>query len=132
MTNLKLNSNQQVIFDLLKTAQQPLSAYTILEQARPFGFHAPTQVYRVLNKLIGYGLIIKLNTVNMYFAHETPHAHQQHYHLLTVCTDCTAVQDTCLSDLNQGIQQSLHQQHFVSESPFLELLGQCEQCIHNH
>lgn len=63
---MKLTIAQQNILDILKTENKAMSAYELLEKAKPYGFQAPIQIYRILKKLSEQCLIVKLNTLNMY------------------------------------------------------------------
>lgn len=130
MTKTQLSSAQQTILQILQTENKAMSAYTLLDMAKPFGFHAPMQIYRILNRLMDYGLVVKLDTLNMYLAHECQHQHA--YQLLTICTECQKVQCVDLPQLGQVIEQSIHPQHFNSKHQHLELLGQCALCCSQH
>ena len=66
MTEPKLTKNQSLVLEVLESHRNPLSAYSILEQLADAGLRAPPQVYRALEKLIGYGLIHKLESINSY------------------------------------------------------------------
>ena len=45
---MKLTIAQQNILDILKTENKAMSAYELLEKAKPYGFQAPIQIYRIL------------------------------------------------------------------------------------
>ena len=127
MTNIRLSSAQQTILKILQTENKAMSAYALLDQAKPFGFHAPMQIYRILKKLMDYGLIVKIDALNMYLAHECHHR-QPTYQLLTICTECQKVQWVDLPQLGPVIEQSIQPQHFNAKQQHLELLGQCALC----
>ncbi len=128
MKTIKLKSAQQQILDILIKENKALSAYALLEKAKPFGFHAPMQVYRTLKKLADYGLILKLDCLNMYFAYESKHQYQ----LVTICTECQKTQVVDIPQLCHIIEQSIHPQNFSSKYQHLELLGQCALCRSEH
>src|SRR5690606_32552787 len=60
--------NQSLVFAVLQKADQPLSAYTILDKLRGEGFRAPLQVYRALEKLLEFGLVHRLESINSFVA----------------------------------------------------------------
>ena len=47
-----LSKNQQVVFDIILKAKEPLKAYSILYNVQKKGINAPQQIYRALDKLI--------------------------------------------------------------------------------
>ena len=73
MTTQQLTKNQGLVFDVLSHSQGPLSAYTILDKLRDHGFRAPLQVYRALEKLLEFGLVHRLESINAFVACAHPH-----------------------------------------------------------
>ena len=63
-----LTKNQSLVFETLQRADQPISAYTILDRLRDHGFRAPLQVYRALDKLVEAGLVHRLESLNAFVA----------------------------------------------------------------
>ena len=49
---VELTKNQLKVLEKLEAATGPLSAYTLLDQLREFGFRAPLQVYRAIDTRI--------------------------------------------------------------------------------
>ena len=49
---MRLTKNQKIVLDVLYKSNEPLKAYTILDQTKKEGLKAPTQVYRALDRLI--------------------------------------------------------------------------------
>lgn len=130
MTQIQLNTAQQTILHIMQIEKKAMSAYALLERVKPLGIQAPTQIYRILNKLMQHSLVVKIDTLNMYLAHEC--RNQQSYQLLTICTECQRVECIELPQLGQLIRKSLHQKHFSSNYQHLELLGQCASCLSRH
>ncbi|WP_130803767.1 Fur family transcriptional regulator [Acinetobacter ihumii] len=126
MNKLKLSLAQQQILDILKMQNKALSAYFILDQAKPLGLNAPIQIYRILKKLTDYGLILKLNSLNLYVAHELKPG--QNYPLITICTQCQSVDVIDTPQLGSIMQQALSRKQFNASSHYVELLGQCASC----
>ena len=130
MNTIKLSLAQQQILDILKMQNKALSAYVILDQAKPLGLNAPIQIYRILKKLTDYGLILKLHSLNMYFAYEFKH--RQNYPLIAICTECQNVDVIETPNLGSIIHQSITSSQFHSQSHYVELLGQCVSCQNKH
>ena len=63
-----LSKNQQIIFDFIEKAKEPLKAYSILFNVQKKGIKAPLQVYRALDKLVEIGKIHKVESRNAFIA----------------------------------------------------------------
>ena len=94
---MKLTIAQQNILAILKAENKAMSAYELLEKAKPYGFQAPIQIYRILKKLTDQCLIVKLNTLNMYVLNQAELTAS--YQLFTVCTECQKVQTLAIPQL---------------------------------
>ena len=130
MNELKLSVVQQRVLTILQNEQKAMSAYALLEKAKSFGLQSPVQIYRILKKLSGYGLILKLVTLNKYLAYEL--RKKQSYLLVTICTECQAVQIVDSPQFAHAIEQSIFPQNFNSKHHYLELAGQCALCFSKH
>ena len=64
----ELNNKQSLVMNLLSKSKGPLSAYQILYDLNDHGFRGPTQVYRVLDKLLELGLVHRLESMNAFVA----------------------------------------------------------------
>ena len=126
----QLTLPQQQVLEILKLEDRAMTAYALLEKVKHLGFHAPTQVYRVLKKLMDYGVILRLDSLNMYVACELTAKSQ--YQLVTICTVCQKAKVVETPQLAQFIQQSIYYQNFNSKQHHLELLGQCDVCCSKH
>ncbi|SPL72128.1 Fur family transcriptional regulator [Acinetobacter stercoris] len=124
-TEKKLSKAQQHILDILKNENRPLSAYELLSLAKIYGIRAPMQIYRGLNQLMQYGLILKLTSLNMYLAHQF----KDEYLLFSICSDCKKVQYTALKQLPQAFHQFIVTNQFNPTSYHLEILGRCAGCV---
>ena len=127
MSELKLSAIQQRVLTILQNEQKAISAYALLEKVKPYGLQSPVQIYRILKKLSGYGLILRLATLNKYLAYELKN--KQNYLLITICTECQTVQIIDSPQFTQVIEQSLVHQDFSPKHHCLELLGQCALCF---
>ena len=64
----ELNKKQSLVMNLLSQAKGPLSAYQILHDLNDHGFRGPTQVYRVLDKLLELGMVNLIENMNGFIA----------------------------------------------------------------
>lgn len=124
----ELTRNQTLVFDVLSKAEGPLSAYTILDQLRGDGFRAPLQVYRALEKLLDYGMIHRLESLNAFVACAHPQCHNHDLIAFAICDQCgqvTEFSDTAIENLVSawGLQNG-----FETNKTTLELRGLCKKC----
>jgi Fur family zinc uptake transcriptional regulator len=133
MNELKLTKNQSLVLQVLESHQNPLSAYSILEQLADAGFRAPPQVYRALEKLIDYGLIHKLESINSYVACQHRHCGSHQVTSFAICDTCERV----LEIINQEFETTLHglaeRSGLNPTHSTVEIHGVCENCSNaNH
>ena len=60
--------NESVVCDFLEDADEPASAYEILDALRDKGLRAPLQVDRALSKLIDSGSVHRIESLNAFVA----------------------------------------------------------------
>ncbi|MCB1470463.1 MAG: transcriptional repressor, partial [Rhizobiaceae bacterium] len=89
----ELTKNQALVFGVLSKAEGPLSAYSMLDQLREHGFRAPLQVYRALEKLVEFGLVHRLESINSFVACTHPHDHSHGLIAFAICEACGAVDE---------------------------------------
>jgi Fur family zinc uptake transcriptional regulator len=133
MNELKLTKNQSLVLEVLESHQNPLSAYSILEQLADAGLRAPPQVYRALEKLIDYGLIHKLESINSYVACQHRHCGSHQVTSFAICDTCERV----LEIINQEFETTLHglaeRSGLNPTHSTVEIHGMCENCSNaNH
>jgi Fur family zinc uptake transcriptional regulator len=133
MNELKLTKNQSLVLEVLESHQNPLSAYSILEQLADAGLRAPPQVYRALEKLIDYGLIHKLESINSYVACQHRHCGSHQVTSFAICDICERV----LEIINQEFETTLHglaeRSGLNPTHSTVEIHGVCENCSNaNH
>ena len=96
-----LTKNQQMVLTILNKADMPLSAYSILDGLREFGFKAPLQVYRALDRLIELGKVHRIESMNAFIACEHSLCQVSDMTAFTICEKCekvSEVKDKELSD----------------------------------
>jgi Fur family zinc uptake transcriptional regulator len=133
MNELKLTKNQSLVLEVLESHQNPLSAYSILEQLADAGLRAPPQVYRALEKLIDCGLIHKLESINSYVACQHRHCGSHQVTSFAICDTCERV----LEIINQEFETTLHglaeRSGLNPTHSTVEIHGVCENCSNaNH
>jgi hypothetical protein len=53
-----------LLLDILRGSPTPLTAYALLEQCRGNGPKTPMQIYRILDRLIAFKLVHKIEKIN--------------------------------------------------------------------
>ncbi|MBA8881132.1 Fur family transcriptional regulator [Phyllobacterium myrsinacearum] len=126
----ELTKNQTLVFNTLSRADGPLSAYTILDQLRGDGFRAPLQVYRALEKLLDYGMVHRLESINAFVACAHPHNHS-HSHGMTafaICEKCGQVSEFSDDVITQRVRQWTTDNGFKQTKTTIEIRGVCAAC----
>ncbi len=123
-----LTRNQTLVFDVLSRAEGPLSAYTILDQLRGEGFRAPLQVYRALDKLMDYGLIHRLESLNAFVACAQPQCHGHGLTAFAICEKCGQVTEFTDAAIENPVGAWSLQNGFKPRKTTLELRGLCKSC----
>lgn len=133
MTTPNLTKNQALVLDVLSRSEQPMSAYTILDKLRDSGFRAPLQVYRALEKLLDFGLVHRLESLNSFVA--CSHTHEaccQHHHgtvAFAICEKCGQVSEFHDHAIDERLIGWAQQKGFKAEKTTIELRGLCSACI---
>ena len=89
----ELTKHQSLVLNALAREEAPASAYTLLDQLRGEGLRAPQQIYRALDKLIEYGLVHRVESLNSYVACAHPHDHQHGLVVFAICDQCGHVNE---------------------------------------
>ena len=123
-----LTKNQSLVMAALLGANEPLSAYTILDQLRSKGLRAPLQVYRALDKLVEFGMVHRLESMNAFVACRHPDGESETMVAFTICESCGEVTEIA----NDGFDSELHKlaggAGFTVKKSTVELFGQCGAC----
>lgn len=127
-TSPDLTRNQSLVFDVLTKAEGPLSAYTILDLLREAGFRAPLQVYRALDKLLEYGLIHRLESLNAFVACAHPQCQRDGLIAFAICDKCNQVTEFSDTAIEHLVGAWSVQNGFKPRKTTMELHGVCELC----
>ena len=125
----KLTKNQALVFHALEGADTPLGAYDILDNLRVDGLRSPLQIYRALDKLIGMGLVHRLESLNAFVL--CSHCGEEVSHesaAFTICTKCGKVAEVNDPSLARRLMQMASDAGFALEKSTIELRGLCAAC----
>ena len=130
LSNDDLTKNQSLVMNALSNAQGPLSAYTILDELRDHGFRAPLQVYRALDKLVEFGMVHRLESLNAFVAcqHPSCEGDSKKTVLFAICEKCGSVQELVSNSLIESVQGLADDINFSLKESVIELRGLCENC----
>lgn len=124
----RLTKNQTLVMDALAEAKGPLSAYTILDQLRDNGFRAPLQVYRALDKLVEFGLVHRLESLNAFVACRHPGCEGHETIAFTICESCGQVTEISDDSLARQLKVIASKTRFAPTKSIIELRGICGLC----
>ena len=126
----ELNKKQSLVMNLLSQAKGPLSAYQLLHDLNDHGFRGPTQVYRVLDKLLELGMVHRLESMNAFVACQQEKCHEKNkeINLFTICKICGSVQELLSNGLKNLVKSLSKDNNFLLKSSVLELNGVCSKC----
>ncbi len=124
----ELTKNQSLVFGSLSDAGGPLTAYAILDLLRDNGFRAPLQVYRALDKLVEYGMVHRLESLNAFVAcsHDGCNAHGTA--AFAICEKCGDVSEFKPDDAIRLLTSWTAKQGFSLSRTTIELRGTCRSC----
>ncbi|RVH46934.1 transcriptional repressor [Sinorhizobium meliloti] len=128
MVTPQLTKNQSLVMGALAHSDGPMSAYTILDKLRDNGFRAPLQVYRALDKLLEYGLVHRLESLNAFVACSCPHEHDHGVTAFTICEGCGQVTEFHDEVIEDRLSTLVRAQEFKTEKTTIEIRGHCKSC----
>lgn len=124
----ELTRNQALVLAELAKAEGPLSAYTILDQLREEGFRAPLQVYRALDKLVAFGLVHRLESLNAFVACSQSGCESHSTVAFAICEVCGQVQEIADAALDDRLTALAGKNGFTLARSVVELRGKCSRC----
>lgn len=123
-----LTKNQTLVYGTLTAATGPLTAYTILDQLREKGFRAPLQVYRALDKLVEFGMVHRLESLNAFVACRQPDCETHEAIVFTICDACGQVAEVSDDKLGSDLRELADTNEFFLQKSTVELRGLCNVC----
>jgi Fur family zinc uptake transcriptional regulator len=121
-----LNDTQRRVHRILAAAQNPLSAYEVLDRMRAKGAVTPPTVYRSLDKLIEKGLAHRLESLNAYVTCKHPHHHDMA--AFAICEECGTVKEFSDSQISDRLTLWSDTHAFCPKKVTVEVRGLCEAC----
>lgn len=123
-----LTKNQTLVYGALSRAAGPLSAYSILDDLRGQGLRAPLQVYRALDKLVEFGLVHRLESLNAFVACSQPNCEEHVETAFAICERCGVVTEFADAKVSRNLRDWAAAENFRLEKTTLELRGLCRAC----
>jgi len=126
----ELTKNQSLVMKALSAANGPMSAYAILDELRDEGFRAPPQVYRALDKLVEFGLVHRLESLNAFVACQLSSCDgdKKETVLFAICEQCGRVEELVSNRLENAVQALAAEIDFSLNRSVVELRGLCAAC----
>jgi Fur family zinc uptake transcriptional regulator len=123
-----LTWNQSLVMGALTRSREPLSAYTILDQLRDNGFRAPLQVYRALEKLVEFGLVHRLESLNAFVACSHPGCDGDDTIAFMIREKCGQVNEIADKAMTKRLRKLVAEARFTLQKATIELRGICHAC----
>ena len=123
-----LSKNQQIIFDFIERAKEPLKAYSILFNVQKKGIKAPLQVYRALDKLVEIGKIHKVESRNAFIACKSSSCEISKATAFSICTKCENVSEINNPKLSKYLTNFEDDTGMQYNKYNLEFFGLCKKC----
>ena len=123
-----LSKNQQIIFDFIEKAKEPLKAYSILFNVQKKGIKAPLQVYRALDKLVEIGKIHKVESRNAFIACKSSSCEISKATAFSICTKCENVSEINNPKLSKYLTNFEDDTGMQYSKYNLEFFGLCKKC----
>ena len=123
-----LSKNQQIIFDFIEKAKEPLKAYSILFNVQKKGIKAPLQVYRALDKLVEIGKIHKIESRNAFIACKNSNCEVSNATIFSICNKCENVSEINNPKLSKYLTNFEDDTGMQYNKYNLEFFGFCKKC----
>jgi Fur family zinc uptake transcriptional regulator len=123
-----LSKNQQLVFDIIVKAKEPLKAYSILYNVQKKGIKAPQQIYRALDKLIEIGKIHKIESRNAFVACKNINCELSKATAFSICENCEQVEEIKDIKLSKYLTNYNDKTGMKYKKYNLEFYGICRKC----
>jgi Fur family transcriptional regulator, zinc uptake regulator len=118
--------NDALVFDIIRAANGPLSAYDILDRLKPSRPRiAPPTIYRALEHLIRDGAVRRIESLTAYL---TADDRAPGTVVFAICDDCGRVQQRDAGREVGRITKALAKDGFRPTHPVIEVHGRCGDC----
>lgn len=116
----------QMLLEVLRQAEAPVSAYDLIEMLRPSAVLAPQTVYRSLDRLIETGRAHRLESLNAYVSCRHPDHHEAT--AFAICQRCRKVIEFDEKRVSSHLKSWASDNDFDVMQVTLELRGTCADC----
>ena len=124
---LRLTKLRRGILEVLLEARAPVKAYDIIEKMRLKGERlTPATVYRVLDFLLQYGLVHRINALNAFVS--CTGSHDEHSMLMFVCSQCQQTKEMEDPALYKAMRTRLDELGMTLRDNCIEIQGTCNKC----
>ena len=123
-----LSKNQQIVFDIIEKAKEPLKAYSILFDVQKKGIKAPLQVYRALDKLVEIGKIHKIESRNAFVACKNSSCQLSKATAFSICEKCEEVSEISDKNLSKYLKSFQDKAGMKFKKYNIEFFGLCKKC----
>ena len=123
-----LSKNQQLVFDIIVKAKEPLKAYSILYNVQKKGIKAHQQIYRALDKLIEIGKIHKIESRNAFVACKNSNCEVSKATAFSICENCEQVEEIKDIKLSKYLTNYNDKTGMKYKKYNLEFYGICRKC----
>ena len=123
-----LSKNQQVVFDIIVKAKEPLKAYSILYNVQKKGIKAPLQVYRALDKLVEIGKIHKIESKNAFMVCQNSNCQISKATAFSICENCEKISEIQNPKLFDYLKDFKDRSGMKYKKYNLEFYGICRKC----
>lgn len=115
-----------MLLEVLREAQAPVSAYDLIEMLRPGTVLAPQTVYRSLERLIEDGRAHRIESLNAYVSCRHPDHHDAT--AFAICQICRKVIEFDEARVSSHLKAWAVENAFDVTQVTLELRGTCASC----
>jgi len=123
-----MTQNEDLVYQLLRRSDTPLSAYTILDALRDKGVRAPLQVYRALNKLIERGAVHRIESVNGFVACSLSDCRAPSVSVFMLCNACERATEFTDPAIDHELGKLATDRDFAADHKVIEITGLCADC----
>lgn len=116
------------VLSLLRKANEPMTAYALLEKLQPHGIKAPPVVYRALKELSDQGRVHKIQATNSFIACDCEDDHDHGLSVLAICDDCRKVEELHDRKVIHHFEKLNKMNIRLAEKAVIELPILCENC----
>jgi len=119
---------RETVLATLRTLPQPITAYDLADavSARLARRIAPNTVYRILDLLVEWGVVRRVESRNAYAI--CSHPEHQHDCIFLICKRCGKADEVEDEAVSTELQRIARSRAFVTHRPMIELSGLCQAC----